>query len=377
MHIGHYISGLAHSGFLFWAILGGLFQSNDPPPLDVVNVSVVSTADYAAMIMPDVPPDAEVSLDEMMMPSLEAEALPDQPTTEEAVEKLSDPDQMDTSSKPDKIPETPETLKAPTPQLDENLPTLDLPSSDSLAMLQSTDKIEAPQKAERIAPMAVALSAPEIQIDEQVQKAALPSETITPSEQPEPNQVLEPKETTEPEAATSITPEVQKDLPTAPEISLRPKARPAPKPEIKPVVKPEPESNNQDPINAALKTALEGTTNSAYTKKVPSAPLMSASEKDGLRLSVQKCWVVDSGSRAANVRLTISMSMNPDGTAKRNSLKLKSSKGGSEGDVQTAFQAARRAILRCQKKGYDLPEDKYDHWREIEVTFDPKNMRTR
>lgn len=104
---------------------------------------------------------------------------------------------------------------------------------------------------------------------------------------------------------------------------------------------------------------------------------MTPSEKDGLRLSVQKCWVVDSGSRAANVRLTIAMFMNPDGTVKRSTLRLKSSEGGSEADVQTAFQAARRAILRCQKKGYDLPEEKYDHWRKIEVTFDPKKMRTR
>ena len=375
MHIGHYISGLAHSGFLFWAILGSLFQSNDPPPIDMVTVSVVSTAEYAAIIMPDVPPDAELSLDDMLMPSLDAEALPDQPTTEEAVDKLSDPDRIDRSLKPDDIPETPDPLRVPTPQLDDKLPAMDTPSSDTLALLQSSDKFEAPQKADRIAPMAVAPSAPDIQIDEQVQKATLPSEIVKPPEQPKPEQVPEPKETVELEAANVITPEVPKDIPTAPKISLRPKARPAPQPELKPVVKPEPENNTQDSINAAVQTALKNTTNPAQTKKAPSGRPMTDSEKNGLRLSVEKCWNVNVGSPAANVTVIVSISMNPDGSVVSNSLSLKNSQGGSDDAVQAAFQAARRAILRCQGKSYDLPKEKYDHWREIEFTFDPKKMR--
>ncbi len=377
MHIGHYISGLAHSGVLFWAILGGLFQSSVPPPIDAVNVSIVSTAEYAAMIMPDVSPDAEVSLDDMVMPSFGEESLPDQPSTEEAVEKSSDPDLMETTSKPDEIPKTPELLRVSKPQLDDNVPAMDMPSSQMLALLHSTDKIEAPQKADRIASMAVAPSAPHLKINEQVQKAASPSEIITPPEEIELEQILEQKETAEPEAATKMTPEVQKNIPMAPEISLRPKARPAPKSEIKPIVNPKPENNTQASIKAALKTALKDTAKPSSDQKTPSGSPLTASEKDGLRLAVQKCWVVDSGSRAANVRLTISMSMNSDGTVKTSSLALKGNEGGSEGDVQTAFLAARRAILRCQKKGYDLPKEKYDYWQKIEVTFDPKSMRTR
>jgi hypothetical protein len=377
MHIGYYISGLAHSAFLFWAILGGLFEPKEPPPMDVVNVAVISTAEYAAMIMPDVPPKAEVSLENMPIPSLQVEELPDQPTAEEAVDTMLDPDQMDPSSKPDDVPQTPDPLVVPTPQLEDKLPDMDTPSSETLALLQSPNKIEAPQKADRIAPMAVAPSAPDIQIDEKVQETALPSEIIKPPEQPEPKEIPEPKETAEPEAATEITPEIQKEVPTAPKISLRPKARPAPKPQPKPIAKPEPESNTKDAINAALEAALVDNTSSTQADKSPSGPPLTVSEKDGLRLSVQKCWVVDSGSRAANVTLTISMSMNPDGTVRTDTLALKSSKGGSEGAAKIAFQAARRAILRCQKKGYDLPEEKYDHWQKIEVTFDPKKTRTR
>ena len=377
MHIGHYISGFAHSVFLFWAILGDLFDPNEAPPLDVTNVSVISTSEYAAIIMPDAPPDAEISLDNMLSPSLDAQALPDQPTAEQSMVNFTDPEQMDPVSKPDDVPRRLDPLIIPVPQLEDKLPDMDTPSSDTLALLQSPDKIEVPYKAERIAPMAVAPSAPDVRIDEQTQEAALPAETINTPEQPELEQIPEPKETAEPKAAIEISPEVPKDLPTAPKISLRPKARPAPTIEPESAVKSEPKKNTQEAINVALKAALEDTTNPDTVKKAPSGPPMTASEKDGLRLSVQKCWVVDVGSQAANVIVTVSVSMNPDGTVIANSLRLKNSQGGSEGSIEAAFQAARRAILRCQKKSYNLPEEKYDHWREIEFTFDPRKMRVR
>ena len=39
--------------------------------------------------------------------------------------------------------------------------------------------------------------------------------------------------------------------------------------------------------------------------------------------------------------------------------------------------SARTAMLRCGASGYDLPADKYDQWREVEITFDPSGMRLR
>ena len=38
-------------------------------------------------------------------------------------------------------------------------------------------------------------------------------------------------------------------------------------------------------------------------------------------------------------------------------------------------EAARRAIIRCSRDGYQLPPDKYAHWRDIEMTFNPERMR--
>ena len=41
------------------------------------------------------------------------------------------------------------------------------------------------------------------------------------------------------------------------------------------------------------------------------------------------------------------------------------------------LERARRAVLRCQRGGYDLPPEKYDQWREIELTFNPEGMQFR
>ena len=103
---------------------------------------------------------------------------------------------------------------------------------------------------------------------------------------------------------------------------------------------------------------------------------MTSGEKEGLRVAVQRCWVVDVGSQAANVTVTVAMQMDQSGRVSGD-IRLIGSEGSPASAVDTAFQAARRAILRCQGDGYDLPAEKYAQWREIEMTFNPDGMRVR
>jgi hypothetical protein len=69
--------------------------------------------------------------------------------------------------------------------------------------------------------------------------------------------------------------------------------------------------------------------------------------------------------------------MDRSGRVVSSSLRLLSSEGGSGTAVDTAFQAARRAILRCQGDGYTLPQEKFDQWKTVEMTFNPESMRIR
>ena len=104
---------------------------------------------------------------------------------------------------------------------------------------------------------------------------------------------------------------------------------------------------------------------------------LTGGEREKFRKQVEACWTVDAKSPAANVVVTIAMEMQPSGKVISSSMELIAFSGGNQSAANVAFQRGRRAILRCQKDGYELPEHKYDHWRNIEITFDPVALRKR
>ncbi len=95
-----------------------------------------------------------------------------------------------------------------------------------------------------------------------------------------------------------------------------------------------------------------------------------------MALSVQRCWNVgELSSDALRVAVAVSIEMNRDATPVADSIRLVRHSGESELLARQAFDTARRAIIRCGVNGFDLPAEKYGQWREIEMTFDPSNMR--
>ena len=102
--------------------------------------------------------------------------------------------------------------------------------------------------------------------------------------------------------------------------------------------------------------------------------MLSAAEADRFALQIQQCWSVPTGDATA---VTVSLELHEDGTVLAETIALVSPTVPQGEATEQSFQAARRAILRCQGAGYDLPVDKYAHWREIELTFDPESMRLR
>jgi hypothetical protein len=106
---------------------------------------------------------------------------------------------------------------------------------------------------------------------------------------------------------------------------------------------------------------------------------MTGLEESSFRLAVSSCWIVDNGSQAANVTVEVAFGLNRDGSVIGGDVRLLSSSGGDDRATQSAFGAARRALLRCASEGggYDLPAEKYDSWKEVVITFDPSSMRLR
>ena len=332
MNTGTYISGGAHAALIAWALLGGFFLSaDDPLPVQATEVSLLTTAEFAALSLPA--PSPEVS---------DAEPVPALPNSK--------PDMAPTPPQP-----APDIVNPPQPTALTTPPVENTPPSPD-------PETAPPAPAPRVAPVAAPRPEPDTVI----------ADTATPEVSPDAatESPAEEKPATAPEeAATEIVTEAEK--PTAVmAASRRPVIRPA-RPTAAEAPAPKPQS---DAIAAALAAAAAQT---SPPRSAPSGPPLTGGQKDAFRIAVSTCWNVDVGSRAANVTVTVGFSLDKGGKVVGGSLRMLSAKGGDDAAIGTAFGAARRAILRCQRSGYKLPSDKYSQWQDIEMTFNPDGMRVK
>lgn len=200
-------------------------------------------------------------------------------------------------------------------------------------------------------------------------------EVPTPKEppKPDPEQPSAPKEST-----TKIVTEAEKlESKLAPSSSSRPRGRPkdlevaeVPKSKPEPDVTPEPA---EDLIAKAIAEDLaKALAEAASQPAAVEGPPMTGSETSGLVFAIQECWNVPVGleNDASNI-ITMSIKLNRDGTLEDGPRRIAPLNGSAAGILQ-AFEAARRALIRCQP--YDLPAKKYETWREIEIVFNPQQM---
>jgi hypothetical protein len=358
VHIGTYISGAGHIGLIGWLFFGGPLP--EPEPFEVRTVSTISSADFDALL------EAQKGLD-----GVTEVAQPVQP--EVAV------DVPEVAAQPDEVPEQPavEAVETPAedtpPEISQIVPPPpveapdqpDEPVGDVAVLTPDVAEDAAPEQIDRVAPDPVAPPDPEAQIDPVEQTAIAPDAEATAPEQEQ------QQDATAPEAAV---PEVVTEATNAPAASARPPGRrpaaPAPQPTAQPAETETDTVNNDDVLQALAAAQDEPAT--------PSGPPLSSGERDALRVAVSNCWNVGSlSSEALRTTVIVAVSMNQDGTPISGSIELISSSGGSQTAARQAFEAARRAIIRCGAGGYDLPTEKYDHWQDIEMTFNPESMRVR
>ena len=247
-----------------------------------------------------------------------------------------------------------------------------------------------------------------------VKVAALPPEPVPQPAFPEPEPALEPvaeplpkpKPEPKPEVKPEPKPEKKVVLPLKPR--WKPKAPPRPKPpKIKKVVikkppPPKPPLKKAKPKKKFDPTRIAALLDKAKKEEAPvpkkvaaqkplatksvavvsraispsdSAP-MTISEVDAVRYKIEKCWIVPAGARdAEDLVVRIRISLNPDGSIRGVPEILDQGRMSGNGQqfYKIAAEGARRAVLKCQP--YDmLPRKKYERWREIELTFNPKEM---
>jgi hypothetical protein len=108
----------------------------------------------------------------------------------------------------------------------------------------------------------------------------------------------------------------------------------------------------------------------------PRAPLgsqLTASELDLVREQLSRCWNIPAGAREAqNLVVDIRATVNADGTVATAVIVDQSRM--SDPLWRAAAESARRTFFNPQCTPLKLPPEKYATWRDLTVTFNPKDL---
>lgn len=355
MDRGTKISAIGHGALILWVVVGEWlwpFDTSSQP--EVASVSLMSEAEFAALqaSAPQTAPTAAAA----PPPPRPAQAAPPEET-------------------PDLPPEVPQ---APEAQPDEAPPPVaPLAETAQPIPVQPSDVPPAPRPLDRVAatPVDEAPDAPDLadQATPEVSDTAPPDAQVLQTEAP----AAAPQEAA-PVVVTEAEPPPEDAPQLAPTTSIRPQARPA---------RPVPDDDAAEDAEAdAIAAALaEATTTEdapqadtgAAAANIPQGPPMSGGEVEGLRIAINRCWVTSTlSTEAMNTTVTLRVEMSEDG--KPTAIEMTNFEGGSRSAADRAFEAGRRAVIRCAgSTGYDLPPEKYGQWNVLNLIFDPNGMRLR
>ena len=203
-----------------------------------------------------------------------------------------------------------------------------------------------------------------------------PEPVVLPEPEPEPAELVAP----EPEPEPAPEPEPQPvEVARLPKEIARPRKKPTPPSpldfekalrsledlEPPPPSEPEPEpAVRLDPIEQLLAEA-----DTPYRTDAP----LSMTEKDSIRAQIQRNWNVPAGARdAQTMSVTLRLRLGPDGTVEHVEV-VERERMLADPFFRTMAESAVRAVRKTGRIRYLSPE-KYSKWRDIKVTFNPKDM---
>ena len=331
MHFGHYISGFAHLGLLTGLFIGPVFQK-EVDPIEYSNVSLISEQDFIDLTASNISPKVSEETSELtplnenedklnLLINEETKVLksegPEVVLDEPLAPVIKQPDlEIALTERP---PELSDEINPPVSQTVNTLPDIE----------SETSKITKPSKVQK-----------PVQIPQPETDASQNFENInTVSDGPN---ILKDKDTAEPNILVS---------------SLRPKTRPRSNFENK---------SENEMIEAAISDAIQQSSGQSTLGK----PL-TFSEIEKLKYTIKENWSIDPGSLSQEVKVKIHFSLKRNGTCDRKSIRVSEVIGGNKAAQQVAIRRAKIAVSTCDSKGYKLPPEKYESWRDIEIVFDP------
>ena len=356
-----YISGAGHIAFILAVFLAGPLASDRPSEVVILSeVAILSEQEFAALVPPGAAPQTQTDVPEVDAP--EEDEAPSSPMAVAATE-LATPSPVAIPESPD-VPAFEIDQPALGVEIDDNAPTALLPPSDIDGSSSQPDQVAAP--AARVAPVPQLAPPPEAESGEDLIEATVPDPEAPPELVKEEDAPQAPQE-----ASDRIVTEAEEEETNAVVSSMRPRPRPSRPPSPAPDV---PDDTPSVPEQVAALADAD-----ADSQQVaPRGPPLTRGEREAFGLAVGQCWNVGSLSPSAlATTVVVAFDMQRTGAPVTGSIRMVDFSGGSEADADRAFQAARRAIIRCGTKGFQLPVEKYDQWREVEATFNAEGMQFR
>ncbi len=254
-------------------------------------------------------------------------------------------------------------------------------------------------------------SRPQLDLDQAIAvEVALFAETPTPAPLKPPPPKAPPKPP--PPIAKKIVPPAKPPPPT-PDLTPKADVKPAPKPKKvavlppkkvqapkptprpKPVAKPPPPEDfssvlktvenlknkapqeEQKPVKTLAQEVAEALKRQQAPTQKSLARLgntLSMSERDSVRRQIEPCWNVPAGARdAENLVVDIRLRLNSDGTVITAEL-VDSAHALRDTFFRAAAESALRAVLNPRCSPLKLPPRKYEEWKNMVLSFNPRDM---
>ena len=259
-------------------------------------------------------------------------------------------------------------------------------------MAMAKDAETAPEKPKAKKAEVIKKADPKLKADKTEITAAKPSKPKTepePPPEPKPEKKVEekPPEPTPLDAdpLKDLIKDTIKDKPPEKKVEPKPEKKPEPKPEKKKEKKKEKfdvakledllnsdalvDKENEEKTTNASETTEDGTPAEGEANLQGTDDQLVGTILDALVSKVKQCWNVPPGAREADMTVRIQFLLNQDGTIA----------GAPEVKNYTAdpiFDATARsavaALIECQ--AYELPQDRYDLWKDNTLDFNPNLM---
>jgi len=381
--IGVKISGTAHAILISIAIFGApIFSSDEENPIQISEVSLISLEEFELLTKENMPVFQSEPEPEVQEPELEPEVQEPEPEPEvQEPEPEPEPELEVQEPEPEPEPEPELEVQEPEPE-PEVQEIINESDSDLIAPIADEDNLGelTPEFNENAAPKAaeiisdVSNEAPEEPADigaledtsfEKVngadeEKLEIELNENTPAEESTTQIVTEAEEQKSDlvPSRTSKPKSRPKNLKTTKEIAIKPKLKP------------------KEVVEAEKDTTAESILESLKEKKEPEpflnlTPAQKESVGNIIRNKMRLCWNPPVGveNGLTNVMI-LGLKFDIDGKLVESPVNLTPNSG--VGSLQ-AFEAARRAVIRCSPYN-ELDPEIYDGWKELNLKFNPKNM---